>query len=271
MNNQSLKQSNNSVVSLGTFYSDKFTAALSDYGVGLHQNWHKHDDFILAMTLKGYVREQVGSRDELVKPLTIGVKSAEIRHTDHFWEKGVRVVKISLSPAFMNGLKSRSLIKEGWEWTTGSAATRPFLRVADQLLHHRSSETEVAEGIYEILGAISSVRRPYAAQQAPLWLRRSRENLAGSFAEGVRLTQLADEAGVHPVYFARQFRRFFGSSVGRYVRELQFEKATGLLESGQASLAEIAYRVGCSDQAHLSRIFLTEFGVTPGNFRKLVR
>ena len=70
---------------------------------------------------------------------------------------------------------------------------------------------------------------------------------------------------------SRQFRRFFGCSVGGYIRQLQFREVASLLTDRQSGLAQIAYRVGFSDQAHLTRAFVRELGITPGQFRRLMR
>ena len=261
----------NNVKSLGSFSSEKFSIALVDYNSGLRQNWHKHEDFILAMILKGFVREQIGCQDELVKPFAVGVKSPDVNHTDYFWEKGVRVVRISLAPSFISDLKNKSLLEDGWNWLNDSRGTRSFLRIADNLFYNHSISTEISDNVYEILGSLLPVKSPGRSTDAPLWLRRAKENLEESFAEGIRLTELAARAEVHPVYFARKFLQFFGCSVGRYVRQLQFQKAANLLTNPQKNLADVAYQVGFSDQSHLTRTFAAEFGVTPANFRKLLK
>ena len=270
-NNQESKQNNASAfLTLGAFRSDQITVSVLDYLGELRQNWHRHEDFILALLLKGHVREEVGCRDVLANPLDVGIKAPGIRHTDRFWSEGGRIIRISLSHSLISDLKSKSLIRERWNWTTNSLAIRPFLRVGHSILHNKSSNAEVCDGICEILAALLPVKSDYSARHAPLWLRHAKERLVSSYADGIRLTHLAEEANVHPVYFARQFRRFFGCSVGRYVRRLQLQSVTSLLASHKYSLAQIACQAGFSDQAHMTRILTAEFGITPGYFRDLL-
>ncbi|MBS1793530.1 MAG: helix-turn-helix transcriptional regulator [Acidobacteria bacterium] len=254
---------------LGSFSSGRFDVVLSDYHRGLRQSWHRHDDFVLAMILRGYVREQVAARDELIRPLAVGLKSPDVRHTDHFWEKGVRVVRVALDAAFVSELKNESLLAEGWQWFDDLSATRPFLRIAGHLFRGDAGGAELADHLFEVLGALPPLKAAKPARHAPLWMRRARERLETSFADGVRLTELAADSGAHPVYFARRFREFFGCSVGRYARRLQLRKTAALLAEPENNLADIAARVGCADQAHLSRLFTAEFGLTPKQFRRL--
>jgi AraC-like DNA-binding protein len=55
---------------------------------------------------------------------------------------------------------------------------------------------------------------------APGWLRRVADEVrAGCTGRctGASLTRFAANAGVHPVYLARVFRRHFGASIGQYL------------------------------------------------------
>ena len=250
--------------------SDNFDIALTDYNYGHRQNWHKHDEFILTMNLKGLVREQVKSEDLLLKPFSVGIKPAGVLHTDHFSPKSVRAIRISLSENFINELENQALLDMNWRWTKDLQITRQFLRLVDGLVFDKLAEEDCSAYIYEIFAALLPHKNKYNYSDAPVWLKTAKENLEENFTAGVRLTQLADEANVHPVYFARQFRRFYGCSVGRYVRRIQFQKSADLLADSNNSLAGIAIRLGFSDQSHLTRIFASEFGITPGHFRKFI-
>jgi AraC family transcriptional regulator len=47
---------------------------------------------------------------------------------------------------------------------------------------------------------------------------------------------------------------------------LRLERARRLLERPGAALSDVAVRAGFADQAHFTRLFKREFGVTPGAF-----
>lgn len=248
--------------------SDKYSAALSEYKTEFRQTWHSHDEFILVMVLRGNVREQVKCEDTLISAFDVGIKAPEVKHTDHFCPKGVRVIRLSLAPKFVAGLKSESLINEGWNWLKNSNAVRPFLHIGNALLVQKD---EIADEVHELLAAILPNKDLPKNSHPPFWLRQAKQKLDETFLEGVRLSHLAIEAGVHPVYFARKFQQFFGCNVGNYVRQLQVQKVHSLLISGKYNLAQVAVESGFSDQAHLTRTFANEFGITPANLRKLLK
>jgi AraC family transcriptional regulator len=247
---------------------EQFRVSLSDYRVGLQQGWHSHDHPILTLILAGHAREQVGCHELVAGPLTVGLKPAGLRHTDDFGPHGVRALRILFAPAFFAGQETRLHALDRWDWIVGSLAIGPLLRLAHGLRQEALDEAAAAEFVQEsVAGLLPSPAG--RADAAPSWLRRARECLDATYAEGTRLTRLAREARVHPIDIARQFRRFFGCSVGRYVRQLQFRAAAALLAEC-ASLAQVACRVGFSDQAHLTRTFACEFGITPGELRRIV-
>ena len=82
------------------------------------------------------------------------------------------------------------------------------------------------------------------------------------------LAELAAIADLHPVYFARAFRKRHGIAPGDYLRKRRLHKAVSLI-AGRRALAGVACELGFVDQSHLHRAFVAEFGMTPGGLRRL--
>ena len=139
--------------------------------------------------------------------------------------------------------------------------------VAEQLAWSPGSRL-VAEGLCVELLAEVARRAAALPSSPPRWLRRIRELLHDRCDEDVSVAALAAEAGVHAIYLARCFRRFFGCAPGDYLRLCRLERARSLLVETRCSLAEIALRAGFVDQSHLGKAFKRSFGVTPGAYRR---
>jgi AraC family transcriptional regulator len=75
---------------------------------------------------------------------------------------------------------------------------------------------------------------------------------------------LAREAGLSPAHFARAFKESMGRAPHQHLMALRLERARRLLDAPDAELADVAHRAGFADQAHFTRFFKREFGVTPG-------
>jgi AraC-like DNA-binding protein len=114
---------------------------------------------------------------------------------------------------------------------------------------------------------------PSCGAGAPLRLddraiARARQLLDAETARVVRSSELEAITGLTRYELARQFRGACGTSPYRYSLLRRLDRArTALRRPG--SLAEVALDAGFADQAHLTRVFKSAFGVTPARYRAL--
>ena len=105
----------------------------------------------------------------------------------------------------------------------------------------------------------------------PPWLVQVKDLLHDRALAPPRLGEIAAAVGVHPGHLSREFRRFFGIVPGEYVRRLRIDFAARQLADTEASIAEIAFAAGFTDQAHFSRLFRRMIGHSPREHRRLAR
>lgn len=104
--------------------------------------------------------------------------------------------------------------------------------------------------------------------QGPQWMPIVRDYIEAHVHEPLRVSQLAELANVHPVYFARVFKAKSGMSVLRYVRQRKVRAASAtMMGEKRVRLVDVANEFGFADQAHFSRVFREEFGASPSKFR----
>jgi AraC-like DNA-binding protein len=126
----------------------------------------------------------------------------------------------------------------------------------------------VSSGAIESPLAVVEVNLPNVV---PAWLERARNILHDRFDEQAKLSEIARAVGVHPVHLARQFRKYYGSSVGEYLRQLRIEFACHQLLASDDPSAKIATSAGFNDQSHFCRTFKRLRGTTPGKFRTALK
>lgn len=150
----------------------------------------------------------------------------------------------------------------------GATAEQHIRRVRDELARWDDvSPLAVQAGIEGVLDGLQ--RRIVDDGDGPAWLARARERLRDDCADPPRIDELATLSGVHPVAFARAFRRRYGCSPGEYLRECRLDRAVDLLRRRpRLALADVAARAGYADQAHFNRAFRDAFACTPGTFRR---
>lgn len=68
-------------------------------------------------------------------------------------------------------------------------------------------------------------------------------------------------------YINRQFKKWTGQTIFKYLLSVRMECAKQLLSTDYYSLSDIARKTGFCDVYYFSKVFKTYTGVTPGNYR----
>lgn len=79
---------------------------------------------------------------------------------------------------------------------------------------------------------------------------------------------LAEEVHMSASQLNRKLKALIDQPAGELLRSMRLQRAADLLAQNAGSIAEIAYQVGFSDQAHFTRSFKKQFGVSPKDYRR---
>jgi AraC family transcriptional regulator len=102
-------------------------------------------------------------------------------------------------------------------------------------------------------------------------LRRVIEFIEENLGQDISLSALAALTGTGVDVFARNFKACTGLPPYRYVLERRMHRAQALLAASGKSIAEIAFEVGFSSQAHFTSQFSKDMHMSPAAFRLLHR
>jgi AraC family transcriptional regulator len=230
---------------------------------------HEHETANVSLVLSGTLEEQVGARTEYAGPLSVVVKPAGTRHADRFGSGGATLAQIRLDADLTGALEDGRPSIADWRWLHDGRVARAFLRLVRRVRASGApAPEERASAIIELLALLEEPLRETSAQ-APRWLAVVRECVDETWDSPPPVRLLAREAGVHPVYLAREFRRWFGSSITDRVRRHRVRAAAQLLAGTNDAISHVALATGFTDQSHLTRVFVAELGTTPGRFRTL--
>jgi AraC-like DNA-binding protein len=113
---------------------------------------------------------------------------------------------------------------------------------------------------------------PTASRNPPLalqtWrLRRVQEYVRSHISDTIRLTDLANAAGLTRMYFAAQFRARTGVRPHDYVIRQRIAHAQALLMVPQTKISDVGFCVGFANQAHFTTVFRRYTGITPHRWR----
>jgi AraC family transcriptional regulator len=166
----------------------------------------------------------------------------------------------------------------------GAARSRAWMHRVITLLEAAVGQLDDQEHPAQgtLLEATSLLRQqihPPAAGEVPdgrgrllAWQARKVRNYIDSHITGpilvADLCALIDRSDAH---FSRSFKRTFGESPHAFVLWRRLELAARYMLQTGASLSDIAFRCGFSDQAHLSKHFRQSTGQTPAAWRRARR
>lgn len=97
--------------------------------------------------------------------------------------------------------------------------------------------------------------------------RTVRDYVETHLAERMSVDDLAGTVALSRFHFARRFRQSTGTSPHEFVLRRRVQRAAALLARTDATLLDVALRCGFADQSHLTRVFRTRTGTTPGRYR----
>jgi AraC family transcriptional regulator len=98
-------------------------------------------------------------------------------------------------------------------------------------------------------------------------IRQVRDYINDHLTQGVSLADMATSLGLSVSYFTHLFKEATGLSPYQYVIQCRIERAKHLLLDSTLTIAQVAQRVGFTDQSHLNRHLKRSLGVTPGYLR----
>jgi AraC family transcriptional regulator len=84
----------------------------------------------------------------------------------------------------------------------------------------------------------------------------------------IKLTTLAEMAGISQYYFCQLFKQSLGISPYQYVLQLRVERAKQLLKSQKMTICDIALACGFANQSHFTKHFRKLTGTTPKAYWK---
>ena len=88
-------------------------------------------------------------------------------------------------------------------------------------------------------------------------------------AREITLADVAARAAMSESGFSRYFRRSAGQSFSDTVRKLRLAHACQLLENTDEPISTICHRTGYQNLSNFNRQFRREYGITPGQYRRI--
>lgn len=98
-------------------------------------------------------------------------------------------------------------------------------------------------------------------------VRQARDYVLAHIGESITTDVLAKELGMNRTYLCKLFSEDTGFTINQYVTQVKMEEARRLIDITQKPIAEIAEYLGYSSQSYFQKVFKSQYGITPGEYR----
>jgi AraC family transcriptional regulator len=232
---------------------------------------HKHELTNIAFTLNGSFSEILDRRRFECGSQSLVIKPAGEAHANEYGRSVVRCFLIELQSQRLESLHPLSNVLNRVDHVRGAMLSMLALRISKEMRVMDTASLLAIEGLLLELIAELSRHSLVSERKVPRWLIRAKEILHEHSSETISLSEVAKTVDIHPVHLAREFRKFYGCTLGEYLRGLRIQCACRKLSTSEMPLVEIALGSGFSHQAHFCRLFKRHIGMTPTEFRSLNR
>jgi len=233
---------------------------------------HNHELTNIAFVLNGSFTEILRRRSIECFPQSLLIKPAGEAHANRYGSRGMRGLLIEIEPRRLETLRSWSKSLGQVSHLRGGASSIAAMRIYRELRLMDEASPLAIEGLMlEMVADLSRRSNLFSERKPPSWLGTVKEILHARFCESLSLAEIAGTVEVHPVHLARAFRKFYGCTLGEYLRSLRIEFCCRKLSTSDMPLAQIALEAGFSSQSHFSRLFKRHVGMTSTEFRSLYR
>lgn len=233
---------------------------------------HTHEEAHLLVLHRGsYLSSAEGMPAVCNEPVVI-LNPPGTHHRDCFHSlDDARFLTVSLDAALWNQAEAGAALPMHASRLSALALPGAY-RLWRQLVDFDDASMLAIEAeVQELLARSAGTSEVSARTSGTAWLVHARARLQDDVGNVPGIAELAREAGLHPVYFARAFRRAYGCSPGDYLRLRRVEAAIAVLCSGTRPLAEVASTCGFADQSHMSHALQRAIGLSPLQLRRLGR
>lgn len=229
---------------------------------------HEHGLTLISFAIRGAMREfdsHWQSTD--TAPLTAFLTPPDYVHAHSMLSDSILSMCVGFENDFLRDAGAENLKERPLAVRSGPAIST-LMRMQSEVLSNDSASSLILEGMaLQLVGELSRSSGKKASH-APSWLRSACALLRQRCLDNISIEDVAREVGVSSSYLARMFREHLNQTPGDYLRQKRIEWAMRQVTSSDKKLQQIASEAGFADQAHFTRHFKQQVGLSPSEVRR---
>lgn len=238
----------------------------TEYQNKVYEGWHSHNNAHITLFLKGGTTEKRKNFNENIGPGSLLFYHSDELHLNQNTLFPSRNINLEIEEDLLKELQlNEAMIEKSIE---NSTLTK-FLIL--KIFKETQSADVFSNDNIKMLFAQFSQNNNYLEryEKSPFWVKSLHELLNDCWNENPNLNDLAEVLHLNPITISKHFPKYFGCTLGEYMRRIKINRSLSLIHSSSENLTEIAMQCGFSDQSHFIRTFKNQTGFLPKQFQKL--
>ena len=233
---------------------------------------HIHRHTCLQLVIKGFFWEQYDRGKKIeCRAFSFILKPAGEPHSNLLGNRGAHSLIVEIDDETLEELNTYKILRENKHIRDASLAHLSFNLYEEFKKNDLASELAMEGIVLEIIARLSRLSEQIEEKNMPYWLTQAKEYLNDNYAEPISLSTVAGLVNIDAAHMSRTFKKYFGCSIGDYLREVRLKRAVEKITDSDESLSEIAIECGFYDQSHLNHYFKLMMGVSPAQFQRMVK
>lgn len=238
----------------------------TEYQQKVYEGWHSHQNAHITLFLKGGTTEKRKSYNKTVGAGSLLFYHSDELHLNHDTLFPSRNINIEIEE---NLLKELELSESTIEKSIQNTVQTKFLILKifkETITADTFSEDTIGMLFSQLSNAYSHLDK---LEKSPSWVKCLQELLNDRWNENLNLQDLSKVLNLNPITISKHFPKYFGCTLGEYMRRIKIDRSFSLIKADDSSLTEIGLQCGFSDQSHFTRTFKDQTGFLPKQFQKL--
>jgi AraC-like DNA-binding protein len=151
-----------------------------------------------------------------------------------------------------------------------------YLAIFDQIIEEVRTQRPLYQfkagaGIMTLLGEmLSSERRKEQPNYYQQIVEKAKYLMESNIYGVINLSNISEQIGISTSRLNEIFKTYTSMTPYQYYIHIKILKAERLLEQPDASVKEVAFKLGFEDQYYFSRLFKNKTGVTPSGWKRML-
>lgn len=227
--------------------------------------WHYHENPYFTYIIQGKLFEASKKKSEYLTSGSLLFHNWQDAHYNIKPQGRTRGFHIELNSNWFKNNDIKSFEFEGSLNLKNPKIISLFNQVFfETKINDEQSQISIEQLILQIFHKIQN--RKIQTKNRPKWVKTLEEIITEEPTNNFSLSILSEVLNIHSSHLSRDFSKYFGCTLGDYIRLQKVNKAILLIAKKKFSMTEICYQCGFYDQSHFIRNFKRVYNSTPTNF-----